>query len=197
MRASSFLTIFLLAIALFLIHGRPSHAFAPVSPRILIAYFSLSGNTRVIARDIQKMTGGDLFEITPVKGYGPDFESALEQARAEFKMRARPQLKTRVADIDAYDVIFIGFPNWVGTMPMPVFSFLEQYDFSGKTLVPFCTHGTSGISDTISDLKKLPIKADIRDYIDFYRDEIKDADIRLRKWLGEPGYLKKDARERD
>lgn len=159
-------------------------------PRILIAYFSMSGNTRLIAHDIQKMTGGDLFEIKTVREYGPDFDSAVEQAREELRSGARPELQAKVTNMQTYDVVFVGFPNWVGTMPMAVFSFLEQHDFTGKTLVPFCTHGTSGISNTISDLKKLNLHAEIREHIAFYRNDVKNAEESVRNWLRELGYLK-------
>ncbi len=158
-------------------------------PRILIAYFSMSGNTRLIAHDIQKMTGGDLFEIKTVREYGPDFDSAVEQAREELRNGARPELREKVSNMQDYDVIFVGFPNWVGTMPMAVFSFLEQHDFRGKTIVPFCTHGTSGISDTINDLKKLNLHAEVREHIAFYRNDVKDTEIPVRNWLRELGYL--------
>lgn len=157
--------------------------------RMLIAYFSMSGNTRLIAEDIQRMTGGDLFEIKPVRAYGPDFDSAVEQAREELRTGARPELTASVAHMHEYDVVFIGFPNWVGTMPMAVFTFLEQHDFRGKVLAPFCTHGTSGISDTINDLKKLNLQAEIRPHIDFYRNDVKDAEEPVRNWLRELGYL--------
>lgn len=162
---------------------------ADSAPRILIAYFSMSGNTRLIARDIQKMTGGDLFEIKAVREYGPDFDSAVEQAREELQNRARPALQAKVVNMQDYDVVFVGFPNWVGTMPMAVFSFLEQHDFTGKTLVPFCTHGTSGISNTITDLKKLNLQAKIREHIAIYRNDVKDAEEPLRNWLNGLGYL--------
>lgn len=162
---------------------------ADSAPRILIAYFSMSGNTRLIARDIQKMTGGDLFEIKAVREYGPDFDSAVEQAREELQNRARPALQAKVVNMQDYDVVFVGFPNWIGTMPMAVFSFLEQHDFTGKTLVPFCTHGTSGISNTITDLKKLNLQAKICEHIAFYRNDVKDAEEPLRNWLNGLGYL--------
>ncbi len=162
--------------------------------RILIAFFSLSGNTRLIARDIQEMTGGDLFEIRPVRSYGPDFESTVEQARKELAEKARPLLKDAVADFEGYDVIFVGFPNWVGTMPMPVFSFLEQYDFSGKTIVPFCTHGTSGPASTFRDLAALPLHAVILEGLAVYRNDVPHAEERVREWLHNLGYLKKEAR---
>ena len=164
------------------------------SSRMLIAYFSLSGNTRLIARDIQRMTGGELFEIRPVRRYGPDFDTAVEQARQELREQARPKLKETISDMSRYDVVFVGFPNWVGTMPMPVFSFLEQYDFSGKTIVPFCTHGTSGPASTFRDLAALPLHAVILEGLAVYRNDVPHAEARVREWLHNLGYLKQEAR---
>ena len=187
---------FILILVLTMVYAVSAHAqqnnnvgSAASHSRILVAYFSMSGNTRLIAHDIQRMTGGDLFEIKTVREYGPDFDSAVEQAREELRNDARPELQVKVANMQDYDVVFVGFPNWVGTMPMAVFSFLEQHDFTGKTLVPFCTHGTSGISNTISDLKKLNLHAEIREHIDFYRNDVKNAEESVRNWLRELGYL--------
>lgn len=159
-------------------------------PRILIAYFSLTGNTRLIAHDIQNMVGGDLFAIETVRQYGPDFDTAVEQAREELRNHARPELQAKVANMRDYDIVFVGFPNWVGTMPMAMFTFLEQHDFSGETIVPFCTHGTSGISDTISDLKKLNLQATIQEHIAIYRNDVRDAEATVREWLRGLGYLR-------
>lgn len=162
---------------------------SPVAPeRILIAYFSLSGNTRLIAHDIQKVVGGDLFEIKAVRQYGPDFDAAVEQAREELGTNARPALTASVANMQDYDVVFVGFPNWVGTMPMAVFSFLEQHDFTGKTIVPFCTHGTSGEGNTVNDLKKLNLQATIRPHIAIYRNDVKTAEKPVAEWLRGLGY---------
>lgn len=159
-----------------------------VQGRILIAYFSLSGNTKRIARDIQQQVGGDLFEIKAVRQYGPDFDTAVEQAREELRTNARPELTAKVDNMPQYDIIFVGFPNWVGTMPMAVYSFLEQYDFTGKTIVPFCTHGTSGVSNTVSDLKKLNLHATIRQHIAIYRNDVKTAEPVVAEWLRGLGY---------
>lgn len=177
---------------LFLVYGGIAFAHAQeegvkTEPRILIAYFSLSGNTRLIAQDIQSMIGGELIEIKAERTYGPDFDNAVEQAREELRVQARPKLTATVSNMQDYDVIFVGFPNWVGTMPMAVFSFLEEYDFSGKTLIPFCTHGTSGISETVNDFKKLTPHAVIGEYIDFFRNDVKDAEIPLQNWLKNSG----------
>lgn len=157
-------------------------------PRILIAYFSMSGNTRLIAHDIQRLIGGDLFEIKTVRKYGPDFDGNVEQAREELSNNARPELAATVTNMAEYDVIFVGFPNWVGTMPMAVFSFLEQHDFKDKTIVPFCTHGTSGISNTMSDLRKLNLGAEVRQHINFYRNDVHTAQPQIAGWLRALGY---------
>lgn len=116
----------------------------------------------------------------------------MEQARQELREQARPKLKENISDMSRYDVVFVGFPNWVGTMPMPVFSFLEQHDFRGKTIVPFCTHGTSGPANTINDLKALPLHATVRDALSVYRNDVRDAEGRVRAWLKDLGYLKED-----
>lgn len=157
--------------------------------RVLIAYFSLSGNTRLIARDIQNLVGGDLFEIKTVRQYGPDFDAAVEQAREDLRTNARPELVSKVTNMQAYDVVFVGFPNWVGTMPMAVYSFLEQHNFTGKKIVPFCTHGTSGVGNTVSDLKKLNLQAEIQPHIGIYRNDVKTAETVVAEWLRAMGYI--------
>jgi flavodoxin len=162
----------------------------PVSrQRILIAYFSHSGNTRLIANDIHQRVGGDIFEIRTVRRYAPDFDTTVDQAREDLRNDARPELAEKVANMQDYDVVFLGFPNWVGTMPMALFTFLEQHDFTDKTIVPFCTHGTSGIGNTISDLKRLKPQIDIRQHIDIYRNDVRTAEKPIEEWLRRLGYI--------
>lgn len=122
---------------------------------ILVAYFSHSGNTRVIAEDIHEAVGGDLFEIVTVNRYPDDYDACVHQASQEQDDHARPDLSTHVEDMDPYDVIFLGYPDWWGTMPMAVWTFLEEYGFSGKTIIPFCTHEGSGLGHSEKDLAKL------------------------------------------
>ena len=111
---------------------------------VLIAYFSHSGNTQVIANHIKEIVGGDVFRIATVDPYPGDYKAVVEVARREQKNGARPKLSNQVTNMKSYDVVFVGYPNWWGWMPMAVFSFLEQHDFSGKNVVPFCTHEGSG-----------------------------------------------------
>ena len=131
----------------------------------LIAYFSRKennyvggsivnlpiGNTEVIAKKIQGLTGSDLFQIQTVQPYPADYTETTRVAQDELSGNARPELTEMVADMDSYEVIYLGYPNWWGTMPMAVFTFLDSYDFSGKTIVPYCTHEGSGLGSSERD----------------------------------------------
>ena len=137
--------------------------------KCLIAYFSRSGNnyvsgtivnlpvgnTEVIATMIQEITKGDLFHIEAVSAYPVDYTETTKVAQQELRTNARPKLTRNLESMPSYDVIFLGYPNWYGTMPMPVFTFLEEYNFSGKTIAPFCTHEGSGLGRSVADIKKM------------------------------------------
>ena len=120
--------------------------------KILIAYYSYSGNTKKVAEAIQKEIGGDLFEIKAEGTYPDEYRPMTEQAKKEIDAGFRPKLTTSVADMAQYDIVFIGSPNWWGTITPQVSSFLESYDLSGKTVIPFVTHGGGGQQNTIADL---------------------------------------------
>ena len=120
--------------------------------KILIAYYSYSGNTKQVAEAIQKEIGGDLFEIKTEGRYPREYQAMVNQAKREINDGYRPKLTTAVSDMAQYDVVFIGSPNWWGTITPQVSSFLESYDLSGKTIVPFITHGGGGQQNTIADL---------------------------------------------
>lgn len=120
--------------------------------KILIAYYSLSGNTRKVAEAIQEKTGGDLFEIQTVSAYPTEYKEQTVQAKKEINENYRPELKNKVADMSKYDVVFIGSPNWWGTITPAVSSFIESYDLSGKKIVPFVTHGGGGVQNTVKNL---------------------------------------------
>lgn len=126
---------------------------------ILIAYFSHTGNTEVIAGMIAEYTGGELFQVETTTVYPDEYNDLIEQAHQEQNDDARPELASSVEDMDAYDTIFIGYPNWWGTMPMTMFTFLESYDFSGKTVVPFCTHEGSALGSSERDISELILDA--------------------------------------
>lgn len=122
---------------------------------VLIAYFSWGGNTRGIAEEIQRQTGADLFEIEMVTPYSTDYNTVLDQAQEAQNNQDRPELSTHVEDMSQYDTIILGYPNWWASIPMPVASFLEEYDFSGKTIVPFCSHGGGRFGQSLTAITKL------------------------------------------
>ena len=113
------------------------------------------GNTEIVAEMIAEMTGADLFQVETVKTYDADYYTCIEEAKAELREGARPELKSYMDSLDGYDTIFVGYPNWWGTMPMAMFTFLEHYDLSGKRILPFCTNEGSGMGSSERDLKKI------------------------------------------
>ena len=123
--------------------------------KILIAYFSWGGNTEGVAEEIQSQTGADIFEITMVNPYSSDYNTVLDEAQRDQNAQARPELATHVENMDEYDIVMIGYPNWWASIPMPVASFLEEYDFSGKTILPFCSHGGGRFGQSLTAIAKL------------------------------------------
>lgn len=122
---------------------------------ILIAYFSWGGNTRGIAEEIQHQTGADLFEIEMVTPYSTDYNTVLDQAQEAQNNQDRPELSTHVENMEQYDTILLGYPNWWASIPMPVASFLEEYDFTSKTVIPFCSHGGGRFGQSLTAITKL------------------------------------------
>ena len=121
--------------------------------RILIAYYSRTGTTREVATQIHAAVGGELFELKTAHSYPAAYRATTNQAKRELNDGFRPKLLTKVSDMIRYETVFIGFPNWWGTMPMAFFSFLEQYDLAGKTVIPFCTHEGSQFGRSLDDLR--------------------------------------------
>lgn len=123
--------------------------------KVLIAYFSWGGNTRGIAEEIQSQTGAELFEIELVEPYSSDYNTVLDQAQRDQNEQARPELAAHVENMEDYDTILLGYPNWWASIPMPIASFLEEYDFSGKTIIPFCSHGGGRFGQSLTAIAKL------------------------------------------
>ena len=119
---------------------------------VLIAYYSYSGNTKEVAQAIHEKVGGDLFEIKAKDSYPEEYSAMTEQAKKEIESGVHPELTSNVADIAQYDIIFLGSPNWWGTITPQVSSFLQSYDLSGKTVIPFITHGGGGVQNTFADM---------------------------------------------
>ena len=123
--------------------------------RVLIAFFSWGGNTRGIAREIQRQTGFDLFEIELIPAYSDDYNTVLMEAQRDQHAQARPEIAGHVDDMADYDTVLLGYPNWWASIPMPIASFLEQYDFSGKRIIPFCSHGGGRFGQSLTAIAKL------------------------------------------
>lgn len=145
------------------------------------------GNTEVVAKKIQGLTGGDLFYIETVKSYPEGYTETTDVAREELRQNARPELTASVANMDSYKVIYLGYPNWYGTMPMAVFTFLESYDFSGKTIIPYCTHEGSGMGNSERDIRKLCPHARVLPGLAIRGGSVNDADKDLSAWLKKIG----------
>lgn len=144
------------------------------------------GNTAMIADWIHQETGGDLFSIQTVESYPSDYNECMDRASEERAHGTRPELKSQVEGFDEYETIFIGFPNWWSSLPMPVVTFLESYDFSGKMVVPFCAHGTGGIGATVRELERaLPETAVVYEPLGIYRADILQAQPKVEEWLRE------------
>lgn len=141
------------------------------------------GNTQFIATEIQKNLGGDLFAIETKQEYPGTHDKLLEFAYNEKSDNARPELSTHIENLDDYDYIFIGYPNWNTDLPMPLYSFFEEYDFSGKTIIPFVTHGGSGFSGTINTIKKLEPDATVVEAgLSVSRNSVANAQSDVKKW---------------
>lgn len=133
--------------------AEPDAAPNRASSKTLVAYFTRSGNTRVIAGTVRRALGADLFEIRPLRPYPEDYEQTVEQARQERDRGYEPPLAAKVGDIAAYDTIFLGFPIWGETAPPVIRSFLRAHDLAGRTLRPFITHGGYGPGNSLSVLE--------------------------------------------
>jgi flavodoxin len=157
--------------------------------KILIAYFSHTGNTANMANLIQGNVGGDLFEITTIDAYPDDYDTCVAQAKQEKADGYRPALAAEVIDMDSYDIVFIGYPIWISTMPMAVFSFCESYDFSGKTIIPFCSYGGGGAGSSYKDMKALCPDSTFLDGKSIKRNGGDSLPADIEKWLGKIGRI--------
>jgi flavodoxin len=211
----SFLPVFALATGLlnFSCSSKNENAGEPEVPstegNILIAYFSfpetdgvdaesgasrvivneiLYGSTQYIAEIIREATGGELFRIETEQQYPGSHEQLIEQASREKDERARPEIKTKIENPAEYDIIFIGYPNWWGDLPMPLYTFLEEYDFSGKTIIPFNTHGGSGLSSTVSAIAGIQKDATVVQGFTVSRNSVGGARDNVLNWLKEIGF---------
>lgn len=143
------------------------------------------GNTERVAEFIRKAVGGDLFEIETVRTYDEDYYVCIDEAKQELRENARPELKKYLESLDVYDTIFVGFPNWWGTCPMAVFTFLEHYDLSGKRIIPFCTNEGSGMGSSEWDLKKICKGAKVERGLSIHGAEAAQSEAKAAAWAKE------------
>lgn len=156
------------------------------------------GNTAQMAGWIQERTGGDLFSIVTEEPYPSDYDECLDRAANEKAENARPKLGQHVENMEEYDVVFLGYPNWWYTAPMAVFSLIEEYDFSGKTVIPFCAHGTGGLAGSVKDIAAaLPDSTEVLEPIGVYRADIHAAQPAVDEWLDSLGYTEENRMSRE
>ena len=141
------------------------------------------GNTETVVEMVADMTGGDLFEVETVKTYPEDYYQCIDEAKAELQRGDRPEVRAYADDLEDYDTIYVGYPNWWGTMPMVMFTFLEHYDLSGKRIIPFCTNEGSGMGGSERDLKKICKGAKVEKGLSIHGAEAAQSRSKVEAWV--------------
>ena len=150
---------------------------------IVVKNKDVLGNMQYMAMTIREAIGGELFRIETKEKYPLEHETLVNQAKEEQNEEVRPELATHIENVEQYDIIFLGYPNWWGDMPQPLYTFLEEYDFSGKTIIPFNSHGGSGFSNTIEEIKKLQPNATVKDDgLSISRNDVADSEQEITDW---------------
>ncbi len=165
----------------------PDDVDASASASIQPGNGALTGNTGVVADMIAQATGADLFSIRTVEQYPDTYDATIDQGQQEQSDGARPELATHLENLDSYDTIFLGFPNWWGDMPMAVYTFLDEVDLSGKTVIPFVTSGGSGFSNTISTIQQMEPQATVQEGLSISGSSATGAQQQVESWLSELG----------
>ena len=180
--------------------GRPRYE----NTKTLVVYFSVPdnrdnsyvevngerlGNTQYMAYVIQENTGANIFRILPKTPYPTDHNELLQVAQEEIRQKARPAIEGTIENFDSYDTVFVGYPNWNADMPYILYTFFETYDFSGKTIVPFNTHGGSGFSGTQETIARLEPDAALLEGKSISRNSIEGAEQEIIDWFDSIGML--------
>ncbi len=147
------------------------------------------GNTEKVVHFIQEQVGGDMFSIIVDEPYSSDYDECLDRASDELAQQARPTIVDTVKNMDEYDVIFLGYPNWWSSCPMAIFSFIESYDLSNKTIIPFCAHGTGGLGRSIEDLQDALPHSTLLDAFGVYRPDTDSCQDDVNQWLSDIGMV--------
>lgn len=168
----------------------PDDVDASTTASIQIFNGEVTGNTGVMAHMIADASGGELFSIRTVEPYPDNYNDTVDAGEAEKNHGIRPELSTHIEDLQQYDTIFVGFPNWWYGMPMVMYSFFDEYDFSGKTVIPFCTSGGSAFSDAIEEIKDMEPDAAVLDGLHIGGSSVSGAESRVNDWVTELGLSK-------
>lgn len=169
--------------------GESSRLEVEAGSNALVVYFSWSGNTASVANEIQAQTGAEIFEIVPENPYTDDYNTMLDIAQEEQADNARPAIAEAIENFAQYDVVYLGFPNWWGDMPMILYTFLEEYDFSGKTIAPFVTSGGSGFSNTLSTIASMEPNATVTEGLSPGSSTAADSGSDVTQWLSGIGLM--------
>lgn len=146
------------------------------------------GNTELVANEIKTLTNGELFEIKPLHDYPFKYHECTNQAKQELENKARPKILNIVNHFEEYENIFVGYPNWWSTMPMCVWTFLESYDFTGKSIYPFCTHEGSGLGRSIEDIKSICPNAIVHQGLEILGNQAERSSDKINQWVKEQYY---------
>jgi len=182
-------TGFLVGLAAPIFPGLAAAQAAAVKPgkKILVVYYSRTGNTREVANQIHQLIGGDIVAIETVNPYPSDYRETTNQAKRELESGYRPPIKTKIPDLASYDMVFVGSPNWWGTIAMPVMTFLSENALPGKTIAPFMTHGGSALGRSRADIEKLCPGATILDGLAIPGTSAKTSQQDVVAWLRSMG----------
>lgn len=168
----------------------PSDVDSSASASIQVWNNKNTGNTGVVANIINEKVNGDIFPILVAEKYSDSYDETVDRGRTEKNSNFRPQLVNHIENFDNYDTVFVGFPNWWYDMPMAMYSFFEEYDFSGKNIIPFVTSGGSGFSDTINTIKSLEPNAKVLEGISISGRRATGSEDDITEWLNEINYSK-------
>lgn len=158
--------------------------------KILIVYFSWGGNSRTLAGYAREITGGDIFEIVPAQPYPSQYRATTQQAREELDNNYLPEIKNKISNLSSYETIILVYPNWWGTIPQIVKRFLQDNDFSGKTIAPICTHEGSRMGRSLTDIKAICSNSTITESLDVRGGNVDSARNTVRDWINKIGINK-------
>lgn len=160
--------------------------------KVLTVFFTKTNNTKAVAEHIQSRVGGKLFQVETKKPYPQDYQETTTIARSELDNNLRPEIAAALPkeEVENFDAIFVGYPIWWGMFPMAIATFLEQYDFSGKTVIPFCTHGGSGLSRSARTLAELVPNAVVKEGLAVRGSQANRSQDAIDAWLRKHGFTK-------